>query len=152
MELRTSTQVATVRQTVRDAVFSSIKEAEKRLKKLDQEVDSTELEVLKEKLEYSRDQLKTYDQTIILETEETKLKKESDECYAIEMNIMQTISKLRKVINGMYGTNEDEEAKITSSQKGQMYSKLPKMGVPMFNGDYLMWQSFWDKFMSAVGI
>ena len=51
MELRSTTQFTTVRQTVRKAVSGYLKEAEKRLKKSEQDKDSTELEVPKEKLE-----------------------------------------------------------------------------------------------------
>ena len=81
---------------MRNAVSNNLKEAEKRLKKAEQETDSTEFEVLKEKLEYGRDQLKTYDQAIILETEEDKLDKECDECYTIEMNICRRLPSLER--------------------------------------------------------
>ena len=28
--------------------------------------------------------------------------------------------------------------------------KLPKLNLPVFNGDVLQWQSFWDQFVAAV--
>ena len=28
--------------------------------------------------------------------------------------------------------------------------KLPKCNLPVFNGDVLQWQSFWDRFIAAV--
>ena len=32
----------------------------------------------------------------------------------------------------------------------QMYSRLPKLKLPIFNGNPLQWQTFWDLFTAAV--
>ena len=43
---------------------------------------------------------------------------------------------------------------ITNLQHVSSFSmtdeKLPKLNLPVFNGDVLQWQSFWDQFVAAV--
>ena len=46
--------------------------------------------------------------------------------------------------------DSDNKSAAHVSSFSMTYVKLPKVNLPVFNGDVLQWQSFWDQFVAAV--
>ena len=56
---------------------------------------------------------------------------------------------LRNLITELSGDSDNKSAAHVSSFSITDV-KLPKLNLPVFNGDVLQWQSFWDQFVAAV--
>ena len=64
------------------------------------------------------------------------------------MNIESIFSK-RNVENSSLHTNSTTSSSV-SPNPNDSYAKLPKLTLDKFNGEVLLWQSFWDQYSAAI--
>ena len=108
-------------------------------------VDTSELSLLQQHqeqlLDYKRDVATTYDRVVALEPEpddellgrHTRVKKLLFDCSHL----------VKRLLNAQSGT-------VLSTPTSTKGTKLPKLEVPVFDGNILRWTQFWEQFCTSV--
>ncbi|XP_055714332.1 uncharacterized protein LOC129808575 [Phlebotomus papatasi] len=67
--------------------------------------------------------------------------------------MQQLVAEQKETLKQLLGSHRQDVQALTSAIKGQeggSKSKLPQLEIPTFSGEYMEWQSFYDKFVSTV--
>ncbi|XP_062621678.1 uncharacterized protein LOC134283249 [Saccostrea cucullata] len=148
------------------------------LKRLDEEnTNSEEIETILETLTDKQEILRDLDENILTETAEEDIEREILETDEYNFNLNSKMRKCKKHFleqnavassfldqdeNSQLGGNSQSSHNFRENSRGHQsftsfsnsnsanFHKLPKLNLPIFEGNVLEWQSFWDSFDSAI--
>ncbi|HBK83129.1 MAG TPA: hypothetical protein DDZ41_05955, partial [Flavobacterium sp.] len=81
-------------------------------------------------------------------TEESMLPEVEATYYEVE-NLLNTWIRKRSLTTG-FNANAVNDTTANASQSHFADVKLPKINIPVFSGDYMEWQSFYDLYLSTI--
>lgn len=100
-----------------------------------------------------KDTLKGFDETIQAELEDKDFMEDLMEAHRRQLEINEWILQGQEVLKNMETNNSDSLSKLMETSvnfREPTGIKLPTINLPIFNGDCLNWQQFWDIFRGTI--